>query len=356
MQRIAVVGAGSIGGSIGGLLSKAGQDVTLLDPWTEHVRAMQQQGLVIDDTSEQHRVPVRVMHWDDLPSLTGTFDVVILSTRAYDTEQAAHRMLPYLGENSVVVSAQNGLCEEILAPVIGAERTIGCVVMLSARVRAPGHLYHLDPMKEMGRPPVPDFKLGELDGRETPRLMQMLALFSLAGRATTTDNLWGERWAKLTLNSMNNAVAGVSGLRAVQEQPECRALTHVLAAEAVRVGRTLGYRIATIEDGLSLDAIEERGAQAIPVLQRAAQQGIAAVAAPAAQQQSGLMRDLLSGRRTEVDYLNGYIARRGAAIGVPALYNAAATAVVKEIEAGTRQIGLHNVAHIAAMASQEGAA
>lgn len=356
MQRIAVVGAGSIGGSIGGLLTKARLDVTLLDPWTEHVRAMQQHGLTIDGLKEQHRVGVRVTHWDDLASVTGTFDVVILSTRAYDTEQAVRRMLPFLRPDSVVVSAQNGLCEEIIAPIIGARRTLGCVVMLSARVRGAGYLYHLDPMKEMGRPAVPDFKLGELDGRETPRLHHLEALFSHAGWTTTTDNLWGERWAKLTLNSMNNAVAGVTGLRAVQEQAECRALTHALAAESVRVGRTLGYRIATIEDGVTLDAMEERGAQALAVLRHAARHGVAGVTAPAVQQQSGLMRDLLSGRRTEVDYLNGYIARRGAAIGVPAPYNAAATAVVKEIEAGTRQIGLHNVAHIAAMASHEGTA
>jgi 2-dehydropantoate 2-reductase len=129
-RSIAVLAPGGIGAPIGGLLTRAGHDVVLIDQWTEHVEAMRSAGLRIEIGTRQAPegelvVPVRAYHLYELASVRPSFDVVFLSAKSYDTAWLVELIRPYLAPDGVLVAVQNSLNEEWIAPVLGAERVVG---------------------------------------------------------------------------------------------------------------------------------------------------------------------------------------------------------------------------------------
>ena len=109
IQRIGIIGAGAIGSVVGGMLTRAGRDVTLVDQWPEHVEAMKKVGLRLSGTCGEHLVPVTALHIHELQSVARPFDAVFIAVKSYDTEWATAMALPYLTPEGVVVDFQNGL-------------------------------------------------------------------------------------------------------------------------------------------------------------------------------------------------------------------------------------------------------
>ncbi len=344
MTRIGVIGAGGVGGTIGGLLAKAGEEVTLIDPWREHVTAIQERGLRIDAPQEEHNVRVKALHVDEIGKLDDKLDILFVSVKSYDTEWAVKKMLPHLHDDTWVISAQNSINEERIAPIVGSRRTMGCVVMLSTWLLEEAHIRHFGYLRQEG---VVNFAIGELNGKDTPRAQEAVRLLSQVGAAKVTEDLWGERWAKMAINCMGNAGAGIVGPVGwgLRDHPKCANLRLRLAAEAVRVGRSLGYNVAPPVRGLTYEELEAAAEEAPP------EGGYVNTAPPPADQgEPSLVQDLIKGRRTEVEYLNGYIADRGAAIGLSAPFSAAITSVMKGIESGEFQMGLESLDRVFALA------
>ncbi|MFH1086499.1 MAG: 2-dehydropantoate 2-reductase N-terminal domain-containing protein, partial [Chloroflexota bacterium] len=144
-KRIAVLGAGGIGGSVGFSLSQAGHDVTLIDQWAEHVQTMQRRGLTLTDVNQEATVPVKALHLSDVSNVFEPFDIVFLSVKSYDTPWMAQLIAPHLGPGSFVLPTQNALNDETVARVVGYGRTVGCVTTISAGVYEPGHVVRTDP-------------------------------------------------------------------------------------------------------------------------------------------------------------------------------------------------------------------
>ena len=137
-KRIAVLGAGAIGSSVGADLSEAGEDVLLLDQWPAHVEAMRTGGLRVVMPGKDLRMKVRALHLGELATERPAFDVVLLAAKSYDTVWMCHLIAPYLADDGVFVGLQNGMNEEMITPIVGSERTIACVVELSAEIWQPG--------------------------------------------------------------------------------------------------------------------------------------------------------------------------------------------------------------------------
>jgi len=319
-MRIAILGAGAIGSVVGGMLTKAGRDVTLIDQWPDHVEAMKRHGLRLSGTCGEHVVPVRALHLHELQSIPEPFDAIFLAVKSYDTEWAAQLAAAYLRRpDGVVVDFQNGVNDERVAEVAGRERTLGCVIVISAGMYEPGHAIRTD-TTGVG------FKIGELDGRDTPRAQALAAILCDVALTKVTPNLWGERWSKLAVNCMGNALAGLSGLGSaeIRLEPGPRRVAIQLGAEAVRVGRALGHEIEPligIDAQRVVDAAEGRGLAAVE----------ADLAAEAKRRTGGrpsLLQDVMKHRRTEIDYLNGYVAVQGRTVGVPTPFNDAIVAAV----------------------------
>src|SRR5947207_2630685 len=203
----------------------------------------------------------------------------------------------------------------------GPERTLGCVITIGAGMYEPGHAMRTDTGK-IG------FKLGELDGRDTARARALASILSDVAPAQVTTNLWGERWSKLAVNCMANPLAGLSGLGSaeVRSEPAPRRIAILIAAEVVRVSRASGYEIEPIygiEAQRFVDAVEGRGLAEV-------ERDMAAGARHLRGGRPSLLQDVLRGRRTEIDYLNGYVCQEGRRVGIETPVN---DAVVKAIHA-----------------------
>jgi 2-dehydropantoate 2-reductase len=312
-MRIAIVGAGGIGSIVGGFLTKAGRDVTLVDQWPEHVEAMRTRGLRLTGPGWEHVVPVKALHVHELQGVGEPFDALFVAVKGYDTEWATALGLPYLRRpEGVVVAFQNGITDDRVAAVAGRERTLGCVITIGAGLYEPGHAVRTD-RGRLG------FRIGELDGRETERARRLAEILNDVEGARVTSNLRGERWSKLAVNCMANPLAGLSGLGSaeVRSEREPCLLAVQIAAEVIRVGRALGHEVEPIygiEPQRYVEGAEGRDLERLLA-------DMAAGATFLAGGRPSLLQDVLKGRRTEIDSLNGYVSAEGRKVGVPTPFN-----------------------------------
>ncbi|MFC5604758.1 ketopantoate reductase family protein [Sporosarcina koreensis] len=197
-MNITVIGAGAIGGVIGAYLVKGGYNVTFIDKNEDHVHAMNENGLTIIEKVQQFTVKVKAFTVDQFLETRETLETVFLAVKAQHTVEAIESVKDRLSDDSYVVSFQNGLCEEEIASVIGIEKTIGCFVNLFADYLEPG-------IVEYGG--VGSVYLGELDGRESKRLAELIEVLSSWGDAKSTNNIQGFLWSKLAYGAVLTATA-----------------------------------------------------------------------------------------------------------------------------------------------------
>ncbi len=336
-NRIAVVGAGAVGGYVGAGLAAHGYDVTLIDPWPAHVEAIQAGGMRLSGmTAEETRtVRVNALHLTDVQRLAreAPIDVAFVSVKSYDTEWATMLIAPYLSASGFVVSMQNCVNEERVAGIVGWGRTVGCVVSggFALDLYEPAHI-----RRTMARrPDMPSLYVGEPHGQITPRIAALARMLNAADTAHATDNLWGERWTKLCVNGMRNGVSAATGLGG-NERDGHDAIRRVcirLGAEAVRVGQALGFRLGKVGalDPEQLACAGEGDPAALAEIERLMLAGTRGEARSDLQRPS-MAQDMVKGRRTEIEFMNGYIAAKGAETGVPAPTHARLTEVVKQVE------------------------
>ncbi len=338
-KRIAVVGAGALGGYVGGTLAHLGHDVTLIDAWPEHVETIRARGLELDGMTPEERFTVRkakTMHLTEVQSLARTpVDVAFVAVKSYDTRWATELIAPYLSSRGYIVSLQNCLNEETIASVVGWGRVVGVVAsLISVDMYEPGRIRRT---VAKGGDKHTVFRVGEPHGRVTPRAEELAAWLRGIDSSKVTTNLWGERWSKLVQNGMGNGVTAATGLTS----PAClgndriRRFQIALAGEGVRVGQALGYQLEKIR-GVEPDKLA-RAAEG----DREALAAVESVLIPKAGenpradiQRPSMAQDILKGRRTEIEQMNGYIAVKGAEVGVRAPSHVKLTELVLKIERG----------------------
>jgi len=337
-KRIAIVGAGALGGYVGGTLAHLGHDVTLIDPWPEHVETIRKRGLELDGVTPEEKFVARpkILHLTEVQGLAKTpFDVAMVAMKSYDTLWATALIAPYLSEQGFVVSLQNCMNEQTIAGVVGWGRTVGAVASLISV-----DLYEAGRIRRTiakGGDKYTIFRIGEPHGRITPRIEQLVEWFRGIDSAKATTNLWGERWSKLVQNSMGNGVTAATGMTspACLSDPKIRRFQIALAGEAIRVGQALGYTLEKVRavEPEKFARANEGDAQAMAEVEAALIPKAGANPRGDIQRPS-MAQDILKGRRTEIDAMNGYIARKGAEAGVPAPSHAKLAAIVTRIERG----------------------
>jgi 2-dehydropantoate 2-reductase len=332
---IVFLGAGAVGGYVGGMLSLAGEDVIMIDPWPAHVEAIRADGLAIETPEGTHKTTPRALHFSEVQSIRNLpVRFAFLTVKLYDTDWAAS-LLADVVPRAPIVTLQNAFVEERVARAAGWARTLGVVGgTLDVSLVAPGHVRRT--RQRGGKKPV--FKVGEMSGRETPRAQAIAALLGKVDTAAVTTHLWDDRWEKLCANTMTSGVSGISGLslKEVYGREDTRRVILRLGAEAIALGSELGFHLDTLF-GLPVERWQAAGAGE-PAAVDAAMAALAAVTANmVAGGPSGTAQDLSKGRRTEVDFFNGYIAQEGAVHGVPVPTHAKIADMVRAMERGEMQ-------------------
>ncbi len=348
-RKIAIVGAGALGGHVGGYLAKAGQDVTLIDPWPEHVEAMRKDGLTLrgQTAPENFTVPVNAIHITDLQKAGSQrpFDIAFVSMKSYDTVWATQMIAQYLAADGYVVSLQNSINEEAIASVVGWGKTVGCIAStISVELTGPARVQR---NVGLGGTRHTVFRVGEPHGRITERVKEIAEMVSVADSAKTTTNLWGERWSKLIVNSMRNPVSAATGRggNGNDRDPMTRWLAIRIAAEAIKVGLAHGYALEAVYH------IPPEKLLAAGEGDKAARESCEATLLEQVkhrndEQRPSMGQDIMKGRRTEIDYINGLVAAKGAELGIATPANSGIVDAVRRVERGEVAPSPELVAHI----------
>lgn len=321
MQRIAIVGAGAIGGYIGARLALSNTDVTLIARGA-HLAAIQRDGLVLEYADGRREVAHPALATDDMAA-AGPQDAVIVAVKTQALSALVTPMRALFGPHTVVVFAQNGIPwwyflrhggpheghqlasvdpNGQIAAAIEIERVIGCVVYPAAAIARPGVIRHIEGNR---------FTLGEPDGSRSERLLALAQRFTAAGmKAPARPDIRSEIWIKLWGNLSFNPISALTRATVdrIISDPGAHALVSAMMAEAQHVAETLGIRFPiTIERRIKM--AEDIGAH-----------------------KTSMLQDIEAGKSTEVDALVGAVAELGRLVGVPTPHIDAIYASMKLLE------------------------
>jgi 2-dehydropantoate 2-reductase len=330
-KTIAVLGTGANGSCIAADLTRKGHDVVLIDQWPQHVETMRAEGLRIAMPDEEIHVAVRAHHLCDVCTLNRTFDVVLLVAKAYDTRWMCEFIKPHLAADGLTVGIQNAMMQDEIAAVVGADRTVGCVVELSSEIFDPGRVQRNTP------PAKTWFGLGSLDASTDGRVAEIEAILRDAGKVSVTPNIRAAKWMKLVVNTMCLGPFAMLGMRLSEaaDLPGMRELVLKVGAEALDAGAALGHPIEPIF-GLTPD--DMRGTnQLLEKLLDKLNHDIGPRA------RDCVLQDHIKGRYSEVDLINGLVVEECARRGRPAPANAAIVAITRRIQEGTLKPDIANL-------------
>ena len=287
-MRIAVVGAGGVGGGFGAALAEAGADVTFIARGA-HLAAMKRQGLKVQGGSgDTHLVPIRAT---DNPAEIGKVDIVLFCVKLWDVESAGQQIKPLIGPDTAVIPLQNGIdAAERLIPILGSKAVMGGVAQISASITAPGVIQQVGTFMRM--------VFGELDGRQSQRGEDFLALCLKAGfDATLSEQILTELWMKFILLASNAGMMALARqpIGKLRDDPDLRPIFLAAYQETIDVGRAKG--VALPAD--ARDKIVEITGHLPPAMK------------------ASMALDIDRGNRLEVPWLSGKVAELGRQFGIP---------------------------------------
>jgi 2-dehydropantoate 2-reductase len=316
--RVAVLGGGANGASIGADLIGAGADVTLIEQWPAHVEAMRRSGLTIRMPDRDVSVEPRVIHLCEVAELRHPLDIVLIVMKAYDTRWAAELVAPHLSSTGVVAAVQNGMTTGAVAAAVGADRAVGTVIEVSATLAEPGIVQRHTP---------PERSWFAVDS--SPHADGVAALLAHAGGVARFDDIDSAKWMKLVSNSsvlVPTASLGLPMLEAIRV-PGMRATMVAAGNEALAVGRARGHASLPIF-GLTEEDLTAEDRLVETMLDVLYDRFVVAGAT------TTVLQDWTKGRRSEVDDINGVVATEGERLGIPTPVNRAIVQIGHRIERG----------------------
>lgn len=292
-MRIAVVGAGGVGGYFGGRLAEAGEDVVFLARGA-HLDAIRKNGLTVESVAGDFRVSPAAA--TDDPESIGVVDAVVVAVKAWQVRDAAASMRPLVGPATAVVPLENGVeAPDELAAALGAGPVLGGLCKIVAFIAAPGVVRHTGV--------APSLAFGEMDGTESDRVRRLRALFRRAKGVTVEEpaDIRVALWQKFIFISAMSGVGAVTRAPAdvVRSVPESRRLLESAMREAQAVGRGRG----------------------VPIPEPTADRTLAFFDTLPAGSTASMQRDIQEGRPSELEYQTGAIVRLGREAGVPTPVN-----------------------------------
>jgi len=328
--QICIVGPGAIGGVVAGVLSREGYQIQLVVKYPELAEKISNSGIEV--TGAKGNFTIRVPSVASPSQLKGTFDYVLIATKAYGLADAAREMLPFLHENSRVVSMQNGICGEMLAEIVGELRTIGCVVGFGGTMLEPGRVE----MTSGG-----ELVIGNWNRGPDHQLDELAMILSHVVETRVTGEIFQELYSKMIINSCITTLGVISGqsLGEMLVKRKARNIFIEIIREALAVAGAMDIKVPPGAAG-KLDYYTFLAHGPFSGLKR--HLTIRVIGMKYRKLKSSSLQSLKRGRKTEVYNYNGYISAKGKELGVATPVNEQLTRTVGEIEQGTRKIGPEN--------------
>ena len=301
-KKIAILATGANGCCIAADLTTSDLDVVLIDQWAEHVDKMQRTGLSIITNEESYNIKVRAYHLGDVCTIKDKFDIVFLTSKAYDSRWLTEFIKPYLAKDGLLIAVQNCMTAEMIGKIVGVERTLGCVVELSSQLFQPGEVKR-NTLKENTW-----FGLGSFDISHTKRLPEVQQILSYSGKVDLTDDILSAKWMKLIVNAMTMAIKAILGmtneevfhLNGNEYAQKVQRLFIKAGEEALTAGQVMGYKLVPIF-GLEADEVKNTNNLLETLLDK-----IVTDVGPTAV--NTVLQDHIKGRYSEVDMINGIVA------------------------------------------------
>jgi 2-dehydropantoate 2-reductase len=285
-MRIAVMGAGAVGGYFGAKLAHAGHEVWFISR-RERLKAYRLTGVRVESIDGDFEVvPMRATND---PTSIGKVDLVLFTVKSTGTLLAAERAVPLVGRHTSVLTLQNGVDNEaVISDVLGEESIVPGVAVIGVSMPEPGLVRHTN---------NGSITLGEVSGEETSRVQEICQAFADAGVETrVSTDIRSVKWRKLIWNASFNPLTALTGRRVLDliEDDDSRTLAIDAMREAIAVGEALGYQVG--------DYQIERATKRDPNW---------------AHSKTSMLQDIERGRPTEVEALTGAVVRGGERTGVP---------------------------------------
>ncbi|MCD8286325.1 MAG: 2-dehydropantoate 2-reductase [Clostridia bacterium] len=329
-MRAAIYGAGAMGTILGAYITKNGGQIDLITRNIAHVRGLQTEGAHVMGQVD-FTVPVTAYTPDQM---SGKYDIIFLMTKQRDNTAICEGLLPYLAEDGVICTTQNGLPEPSVAAVAGEERTLGCAVSWGA-TNIGGGIAELT-----SSPDKMTFSLGSLYG-DNPKISAVAHLLSKAGKVTVEKNFIGARWAKLSVNCAFSSLSAMSGLTfgEVAQHPKGRQIALNILNECFAVAKAADIKVAKLQ-GHNIERIYTCGDHGF-------KRRIALWLLPAAMKshrniKSGMYFDIIVGKRSDIDFVNGVVEEFGKSLEMDTPLNSLCVQFVNEISEGKRKAGVEN--------------
>ncbi|HUT82948.1 MAG TPA: 2-dehydropantoate 2-reductase [Candidatus Bathyarchaeia archaeon] len=337
---ILIIGAGAIGGATSAILYKNNIDVTLLSRKSEHYDKVKKDGLTIKGIDEIFKVPI----FSDIKKLNKKYKHILVTTKNLETEDAVKNISTVLTNNSLVYSMQNGFGNtDIIAKYIPRKQIVAGVVGWGANRTQLGEITITSS--------TGDFVIGFENEKSigNPDLLDIQKKLNLWKPTIITDNILGYRWSKLIVNSVVAPMGGLLGITLGEQLKNPRVVNVIrsIKEEGVNVAKALNIKLEKV-DNLDVKLFFYKPQSEDRFFARMKNKTVSSIIAKIGAKRHGKIRssllwDLEHKRKTEIDFLNGYIVKKGLEIGVKVSANAFLVKAIHEIENGKRKIGMHNL-------------
>ena len=335
-MRIIIEGIGGVGGVLAARIIASGHRPLLITGNPAITDAMNAHGIRAITPEGELVVPAAALTSLEEVKTSDRFDVALLVMKAGQVTEAAEKTLPLLAPEGYVVTLQNGIVEDRVAEIVGKRRIVSGIVGFGGTFVKPGVVEKTGPGK---------IHVGELDSPVTDRVRRLAVLLEAVSPVVATDNMRGALWSKLAINSTITTLGALTGdtLGVMLKTKPAREAFLRVYREVVDTSRALGVRLERIATDPGLLYLPQNAGG----LQRFYKDALVRIVGRKYRKlKSSSLQSLERGRKTEIDYLNGYVVKKAREMGVAVPLNEALVRMLKEIETGCRGIAGKNMVEL----------
>ncbi len=330
-MRACIYGAGSLGTVLGAYITKNGGQVDLINRNKAHVEAMKANGAKVIGTVEM-TVPVTALTPDEM---SGKYDLIILLTKQLFNVEVLKGLVPFMSDDCIVCTLQNGMPELSVAEVVGEDRTMGCTVAWGATLLEPGVV------ELTSEPDSLSFGLGTMTGKRGEKFEQVKKFLELMCPVEVEDNFMGVRWSKLLINAGFSGMSAVTGgtFGEAAAAKDSRRCVQMIIKECIDVASAAGVKIEPVQGKDIVKLLDFKGG-----FKKALSFMIIPIAIKKhALLKASMLQDIEHGKKTEIDFINGIVSAYGRKHGIATPYNDKVVEIVHGIEDGKYKPSTENV-------------